>query len=223
MQLNNKPIHAVLFDLDGTLLDTATDLGHALNKVLLKRQLTPLSLELIRPAAGRGAKGLLKAGMNITEDHPEYKALCTELFMNYHYHLTDTTRLFAGMEVVLAHLEQENIPWGIVTNKPERFTLKLVEALDLSRRAACVISGDTLKNSKPHPEPILHACRLMQQDPAHCLYVGDAEIDIIASRAAGSPALVALYGYIPEGEDPYQWRADGYIGEPVDLLKLLVL
>jgi 2-phosphoglycolate phosphatase len=221
MYFNQKPIKAVLFDLDGTLLDTATDLGHALNSILTKRNLKTLSEAMIRPAAGRGCKGLLKAGMNMGEDHPDYKSLCTELLGHYHAHLADTTRLFSGMEAVLQHLEQNQIPWGIVTNKPERFTLKLIEKLQLTARSACIISGDTLKNSKPHPEPILHACQLLQQDPAECLYVGDSEIDIIASKAAGSPVLAALYGYIPAEEDPYLWNADAYIKQPSDIITLL--
>jgi 2-phosphoglycolate phosphatase len=221
MYFNKQPIKAVLFDLDGTLLDTATDLGHALNNVLTKRSLTPLSQTLIRPAAGRGCRGLLKAGMDIDEAHPEYKQLCTELLGHYHSHLADTTQFFPGMEAVLQYLEESKTPWGIVTNKPERFTLKLIEKLQLTARAACIVSGDTLKNSKPHPEPILHACQLLQQNPAECLYVGDSEIDVIASRAAGSPVLTALYGYISAEEDPYQWNADGYIKHPDEIITLL--
>jgi HAD superfamily hydrolase (TIGR01549 family) len=125
------------------------------------------------------------------------------------------------MEAVLQYLEESKTPWGIVTNKPERFTLKLIEKLQLTARAACIVSGDTLKNSKPHPEPILHACQLLQQNPAECLYVGDSEIDVIASRAAGSPVLTALYGYISAEEDPYQWNADGYIKHPDEIITLL--
>jgi 2-phosphoglycolate phosphatase len=221
MHFNEKPIKAVLFDLDGTLLDTATDLGQALNNILIKRNLAPLSHEAIRPAAGKGCRGLLKAGLDMEEDHPEYKALCTELLGHYHAHLADTTRFFPGMEEVLVHLEQLNIPWGIVTNKPERFTFKLLDSLQLTKRAACIISGDTLKNSKPHPEPILHACNLLQQKPDECLYVGDSEIDIIASKAAGSPSVVALYGYIPAGENPSLWLADSYIHHPKEIITLL--
>lgn len=221
MRFNNKPINGVLFDLDGTLLDTATDLGHALNTILIKRNIAPLSHDLIRPAAGQGCRGLLKIGLNMEETHPEYPSLCTELFRHYHSHLADTTTFFPGMETVLEHLEKANIPWGIVTNKPERFTTKLLDSLQLTQRAACIISGDTLKKSKPHPEPILHACQLIQQDPAECLYVGDSEVDIIASRAAGSPSVIAMYGYIPPEANPKQWNADGYIQQPMDIITLL--
>ncbi len=221
MYFNNKPIKAVLFDLDGTLLDTATDLGHALNNVLIKRNVTPLSHDIIRPAAGRGCRGLLKIGLNIEEHHPEYTHLCTELLMHYYSHLADTTTFFPGMDTVLQYLEQHKTPWGIVTNKPERFTLKLLDNLQLTDRAACIISGDTLKLSKPHPEPILHACQLLQQAPEECLYIGDSEIDIIASKAAGSPAVVAMYGYIPAEETPQQWNADGYIQQATDIITLL--
>jgi 2-phosphoglycolate phosphatase len=221
MHFNNKPIKAVLFDLDGTLLDTATDLGHALNHLLVKRDKEPLAYPIIRPAAGRGCRGLLKLGLNVDENHPDFTALCTELHIHYYKHLADTTTFFPGMDTVLLQLEQANIPWGIVTNKPARFTLKLLASLQLLDRATCIVSGDTLKKSKPHPEPILHACELLQQNPSECLYVGDSEIDIIASRAAGSPSFVAMYGYIPAEETPHTWNANGYIQQPLELFELL--
>lgn len=209
---------AILFDLDGTLLDTATDLSNALNSVLLNRQRNPLPLATLRPAAGSGCRGLLKMGLNITEDHPDYTALCTELLTHYEAHIAQTTQFFPGMAHVLNQLDAMQIPWGIVTNKPERFTLKLVDLLALKHRSACIISGDSLPHSKPHPAPILHACQLLQRDPSECLYVGDSEIDVIASKAAGSPALVALYGYISPEENPHAWQADGYIQHPAEIL-----
>ena len=212
------PIKAVLFDLDGTLLDTAPDLGKALNGVLQTSGLPALSDNIIRPFAGSGSKGLLKLGLNIEEHDPRYLTLTEQLLNFYQEYLCDTTQLFPGMEDVLSFLEQNQIPWGVVTNKPAKYTDPLMKHLNLTSRAVCIISGDTLQNRKPHPEPILHACSLLKQHPKDCLYVGDSEIDIIACKAAGSSSLAALYGYIPTGENPLQWQADGYIKHPLDIL-----
>lgn len=211
----------VLFDLDGTLMDTSGDLGTALNKVLIKRGLSALALDHIRPAAGRGCKGLLKLGLDMETDHVEYNQLANELLNFYEEHVVDTTQLFPGMDDVLTHLDELQIPWGIVTNKPARFTSMLMEKLHLNHRAVCVISGDTYKNRKPHPEPLLQACELLQISPENCLYVGDSEVDIIASKAAGMPAIVAMYGYIPQDEKPELWLADGYIQHPLEIIEWL--
>lgn len=215
-------IKAVLFDLDGTLLDTAADLGMALNQLLQEHSLPILPLDAIRPAAGSGCRGLLKLGMNITPDASNYPALATKLLNFYQEHLTNTTRLFPGMDETLDFIESKQLPWGIVTNKPAQFTDPLIAHLRLNQRAKCVISGDTLPNHKPHPEPILHACRLVQQSPEHCLYIGDSAIDVQASKAAGSPSLVALYGYIPEFDDPFTWGANGYIRHPSEIVEHLI-
>jgi N-acetyl-D-muramate 6-phosphate phosphatase len=214
---------AVLFDLDGTLLDTAADLGKALNRILAAKQLAPINQELIRPAAGQGCKGLLKLGLGLDIDHPSYAELAENLLNYYQEHLFDTTQLFAGMETVLAHLEEVGIAWGIVTNKPTRFTNSLAEKLKLDKRALCIVSGDTLDKRKPHPEPILHACKLLNLEPSECLYVGDSEVDIIASKAAGTTSLVAMYGYIPESVNPKSWNADGYIKHPEEIIEWLAL
>ena len=216
-----KQIKGVLFDLDGTLLDTAGDLGHALNRVLQKRDIAPIDSQLIRPNAGRGCKGLLKLGLDMNDNHPEYPLLCEELLSFYAEHMLDSTVLFPGMDAILTHLDKADIPWGIVTNKPARFTVELVKHLGLTSRATCVVSGDTMANRKPHPEPVLHACKMMKQEPGECLYVGDAEIDIIASKAAGMAAVVAMYGYIPGEENPRTWNADGYIQHPGEILSWL--
>ena len=212
-------IKAILFDLDGTLLDTACDLGTALNKLLEQYRLPTLSHHLIRPAAGTGCRGLLKLGMGIEQDDSRYPELCEKLLNFYETHLTDTTTFFPGMENTLALLDQHRIPWGIVTNKPAKYTDLLAEHLELNQRTSCIISGDSLTNRKPHPEPILYACNLLKQQPRHCLYIGDAKIDMQACKAAGSLGLAALYGYIAAGEDPKQWGADGYIAHPEDILQ----
>ena len=209
---------AILFDLDGTLLDTAEDLGQALNDILTGLALPILPLTKIRPAAGRGCKGLLKLGLNVEEHDPRYPELCEQLLNFYEENLLNTTQLFSGMEEVLNYLEARDIPWGIVTNKPEKYTTKILKGLQLTERAHCVISGDSLPKRKPHPEPILHACKLLQIAPQHCLYVGDSEVDIIASKAAGMPVVAALYGYIPLEENPQLWNADGYVHRPVEII-----
>jgi len=214
-------IKAVLFDLDGTLLDTAQDLGQALNRLLTAHGKLTLPQDQIREFVGAGCKGLLKLGMNIDPDHPHYNDLCQQLLDMYYLHMLDTSRLFPGMEEVLLFIEKNRLPWGVVTNKPARFTEPLLAHLELSQRAACIVSGDTLTTSKPSPEPILHACKLISQQPNECLYVGDSKVDIIACKAAGNLSLAALYGYIPANDDPKSWNADGYIQEPRDIIHWL--
>lgn len=131
------------------------------------------------------------------------------------------TQFFPNVEKVLAHLENQQIPWGIVTNKLTRHAQPLLKALNMETRPGCLVCGDTLAKAKPDPLPILHACELLQQDPAHCIYVGDAATDVTASKAAGMKSLVAMYGYIHEEDDPYLWEADGYIQEPLELIQWL--
>jgi 2-phosphoglycolate phosphatase len=216
-------IKAVLFDLDGTLLDTALDLGTALNQLLQEQQLPLLPLEQVRAAAGSGCKGLLKLGMNIEPNDVRYPLLSEKLLRFYQHYLISTTQLFPGMAETIDFIEEKNLPWGIVTNKPARYTDPLITHLQLDKRAGCVISGDTLQNRKPHPEPILHACSLLQQEPKYCLYIGDSVIDILACKAAGAHSLAALYGYIPAEEDPMSWGADGYVHHPLEIKEWLEL
>lgn len=214
-------ITAVLFDLDGTLVDTAPDLAHALNLLREKHQLAPLSYALIRPHVGYGVKALLKMGLEITDEDPRYTAHAEEFLQLYHTCLTNTTEFFPGMDKVLLELEQKKIPWGIVTNKPARFTYDILKALKLEHRAACIICGDSLSRRKPDPDQILHACELLQKKPENCLYIGDTETDAKASRAAGTKIVIALYGYTHEHENPYHWHADGYIKEPLEIMDWL--
>lgn len=214
-------IKAVLFDLDGTLLDTAHDLGLALNLVLDDEKLPTLPLDIIRPAAGSGCKGLLKLGMNMDSSDERYPRFSEKLLDYYQTNLIKNTTFFPGMEETLHFLEENNLPWGIVTNKPALYTNQLIAHLKLDKRAHCVISGDSLPNRKPHPEPLLHACNLLQIAPKNCLYIGDSAIDITASKAAGNPSLAALYGYIPAEENPLSWGADGYIHHPLEIIEWL--
>ena len=215
------PIHAVLFDLDGTLADTAPDLAYALNQVRIEQGLQPYSLETIRPHVSHGSTALTQLGFGIDTAHPDFEPLRKRLLDVYCDNIAVHTTLFPQMNELLLALEQRNIRWGVVTNKPAFLTDPLMEALDLSRRAACIISGDTTAQRKPHPMPLLHACELTGCAPQHCLYVGDAERDIEAGRRAGTATLVALFGYLREHDTPEQWGADGMIGSPLDILHWL--
>ena len=206
-----QTIDTVLFDLDGTLLDTAPDMAAALNTLRKQRKLQDISLDIIRPFVGFGSKALLKLGFDIDEKSQEYPGLLEEFFDVYQSCLAQSTELFPEMSLVLDHLEKNNIRWGIVTNKPTRFTVDILAALDLSRRTNCVVCGDTLEKRKPDPDSILYACKILNSTPENVLYVGDTITDVTASKAAGTISLVALYGYISEDEDPYEWNADGYI------------
>lgn len=216
-----EPIRAVLFDLDGTLADTALDLGFALNQQRRLHGLLPLPQEMIRPQASHGARGLLKLGFDVTPESPDFSALRTEFLALYAQHICDHTVLFPGIPELLQALEARGLRWGVVTNKPARFTLPLMQALKLDRRAACIVSGDTTANAKPHPEPLLAASAQVRVAPAACLYVGDAERDVEAAVAAGMTALIANYGYIAEDDRPDTWGAHGRINAPQDILGYL--
>ncbi len=215
-----NPISAVLFDLDGTLVDTAPDLLRALNTLRREYGFDELSLSAIRPQISLGSKPLIKQLLGIEENHPQFLHLRARFFDLYQHHIADATQFFPGIEEVLMHLETNHIPWGIVTNKLKRHTIELLKILKIDHRPACVVCGDTLSTYKPHPEPILHACELIKKMPANCLYVGDSATDVIASKAAGTQSLVALYGYIGN-EDPLAWEADGYVRDPLEILTWL--
>jgi N-acetyl-D-muramate 6-phosphate phosphatase len=219
--MDNTNMSAVLFDLDGTLLDTAPDMAYALNTLLELKRHTTLPLEIIRPVVSHGSQGLLKLGFNVTFHDPEFASLCEQLLGIYHAHIADATTLFPGMDAVLSALETQNIAWGIVTNKPHWLTTELLEKLNLSQRAACVVSGDTLAQRKPDPAPLLHACELIKHTPNKCIYVGDAERDITAGNRANMTTLIAAYGYIEESENINSWEADGIINAPEEILPWL--
>jgi len=214
-------IKCILFDLDGTLLDTAPDMAFALNQQRNKHGLPELPYSLIRPHVGYGSKAILNVGFEISDDHPTYSTLLTEFLMLYEEYLLNSTELFPQMDKVLSYIEALKLPWGIVTNKPFRFTHQLLKFLRLDKRAACVICGDTLPTRKPDPATLLHACQQLQMNPSHCLYIGDAAIDVLASKSAGIRSLVALYGYIHQTEDPFTWQADGYINNPIEIIEWL--
>lgn len=218
MSGQRRRVRTVLFDLDGTLLDTAPDLGGALNRLLHERGRPALPLERIRPYVSGGARRLVQLGFGVTDDAPEFPVLRRRFLELYHENLAAGTRLFPGMDRVLQRLESRDRPWGIVTNKPGWLTTPLLAALGLDLRAACVVSGDTTGRSKPHPQPVLYACERLGVAPGQCLLVGDDRRDVEAGRAAGTMTVAALFGYIPTEEDPADWGADGGVRAPVELL-----
>jgi len=218
----NKKIGIVLFDLDGTLADTAPDLAYALNQTLKKHNHPTLPYEQIKPKVSHGASALIRLGFNLTPDDQAFDPLLQELLQIYSANIHRETALFPGMESVLKQLEQRGIAWGIVTNKPSRFTDPLIKSMGLTDRAACIISGDTTANSKPHPEPILHACRVAGgHSPEECLYIGDAQRDIESGINAGTATLIALFGYLGSDDHPEKWGADASIEHPEQILEWL--
>ena len=212
---------AVLFDLDGTLADTAPDLGRALNRVRAINGLAPMPLAITRPYTSSGARGLLKVGFGLDPEDERYEALKLQFLDFYAAEICVDTRLFDGMAELLAQLDQDRLPWGVVTNKAERFTLPLLQGLRLGARAACVVGGDTAARAKPHPDPLLHAAAALRLPPAACLYVGDDLRDVTAARAAGMRVLAAKYGYLGDGGAIESWQADAIIDHPRQVLDFL--
>lgn len=213
-------IHAVLFDLDGTLADTAPDLAYALNRMRAARSLPLLPLATTRPYTSRGARGLLDVGLDVTPEHPDYDAMRDEFLGIYAGNLCRESRLFEGVAELLAELEHRGVRWGVVTNKAERFTFPLLEFLGVRARAACVIGGDTTGRIKPDPAPLLAATERIGIAPQYCIYLGDDRRDMEAGRAAGMTVIVAKFGYL-HGNDAETWDADGMIDNPLDLLQYL--
>ena len=216
-----RPFSAVLFDLDGTLVDTAPDLAFALNTLLQQDGLAALAYDVIRPVASNGSPGLLFLGFGILSDHKDYPPLQQRFIKLYQDNITRESVLFDGMEEVLSALEKAKISWGIVTNKPAFLTDPLLEQLNLTHRAGCIVSADTTPFSKPHPAPMFHACKIIQHKPEQCLYIGDAARDIEAGKNANMQTIAALYGYIASDDNPDDWQADSSINHPRDILQWL--
>ena len=212
---------AVLFDLDGTLADTAPDLARALNRVRAAHRLAPMPVEITRPYTSSGARGLLKVGFGLDPGDERYEALRLEFLDFYAAGICVDTRLFDGMAELLDQLDQNRLPWGVVTNKAERFTFPLLQGLHLDERAACVVGGDTTARAKPHPDPLLHAAAALQLPPSACLYVGDDLRDVQAARAAGMRVIAAKYGYLGDGGSIESWQADAIIDHPREVLDFL--
>jgi len=217
------PLALVLFDLDGTLADTAPDLAAAANACLSARGREPLPLGELRPWASHGARGLLHRAFGLAPGDPDYEALRVEFVQRYESALCVHTTLFAGVETLLARLDAAGLRWGIVTNKVSRLTNPLVRLLGLDARAACIVSGDTAVRPKPDPAPILHALDQCGCTQAAGIYVGDDRRDIDAGRAAGVRTCAAAYGYSAQREDVLDWRADHVIQAPLELLDWLLV
>lgn len=211
----------ILFDLDGTLVDTAHDLAYALNLQRERHGLAILPLETIRPFASHGSKGLLSVGFALSPEDDSFEAMREEYLALYDQVLTRKPILFDGVAELLEKLEGKAVPWGVVTNKPRRFTQPLLQNIGLLERAACVVSGDDAARPKPYPDTLLLACEQADVSPEQCWYVGDAERDIVAGRAAGMQTVVALYGYLSEEDEPEKWGADVFVHAPLELLKLV--
>ncbi len=214
-------IKAVLFDFDGTLADTAPDLGHALNRQRVARGMPALPIEQIRPQASAGSRGLLNLGFNIKPGDNDYESMRDEFLYFYTERLCHDTCLFPGVDELLDELEIRDLPWGIVTNKPARFAHPLIQMLGLTQRVACVICGDETNNTKPHPEPLLAASNKIAISPTSCIYLGDDIRDVQASLAAGMQPIVARYGYLGNDQPPENWGTSYLIDHPTELLNYL--
>ncbi|MFZ0219756.1 MAG: HAD-IA family hydrolase [Candidatus Aquirickettsiella sp.] len=214
-------INGILFDLDGTLLDTAADLAAALNQVLISQQVKPLPVTDIRPAISSGVAGLLSLGLQIDVTAPIFPSLRKQFLDYYAQHICVHTHLFPGVETLINDLQEKKWPWGIVTNKSALLTEHLIKKFPLLNKAKCIIAGDTLKYSKPHPQPLLHACACINCLPKNCIYVGDAQCDIEAANAAGMYSLIALYGFIGDKEDVNKWNASAKVSSPLDIIEYL--
>ena len=215
------PLRALLFDLDGTLVDTAPDLAAAVNRMLMSRGRAPLPLERLRPHVSSGARGMVGTAFGLAPGDEGYEPLRAEFIDLYAESLCVHSTLFPGMAELLDAIEARALPWGVVTNKAERFTHPLLRLLDLDRRSSCIVCGDTTAHPKPHPAPLQRAARQLGLEPETCLYVGDDLRDIQAARAAGMPVVAAAFGYLGEGGNPADWRADAILQHPRDLLRFL--
>ena len=214
-------VQAILFDLDGTLIDSAPDLGAAADKMRTERGMPSLPLETYRPMAGAGARGMLGIAFGMTPEHPEFMAYREEFFVNYENAMTERTVIFDGVPDMIAAIVRAGLPWGVVTNKSRRFTDPLTAAMPLFATAGAIVSGDTTPHAKPHPEPLFEAARRLQVDPTSCVYVGDDERDIVAGLAAGMATVAATYGYLGQQTDVARWNAHLHIDAPMALLKSL--
>jgi 2-phosphoglycolate phosphatase len=212
---------AVLFDLDGTLVDSAPDLAGAANDLRAQRGLPPLAFELLRPMVGAGARGMVGAAFGTRPGDVQFEALRDAFLARYAERLLDRTMVFDAMHPVLQALEAVGMRWGIVTNKAARFTEPIVDGLALRARASALVCGDTTPHSKPHPAPLLEGARQLGLQAARCVYVGDDQRDVVAGRAAGMATLVALWGYLGDGPPVHEWGADAILGTPADLLNWL--
>jgi N-acetyl-D-muramate 6-phosphate phosphatase len=214
---------AVFFDLDGTLIDTAPDFHTVLNGMLAEAGMPLLAYDKVRSQVSNGARAVVRAGFGGTPGEADFDRRLNEFLDRYVNHLTVGTTLFAGMDTILDQLDSRGIPWGIVTNKPARFTVPLLAGLNLSARVGPVICPDHVAERKPHPEGLLKAAAMVGAEPERCIYVGDHDRDIAAGRNAGMKTIGVTFGYLDDGEDPLMWQADHYAADAAQLLALLNL
>lgn len=214
-------ISAVLFDLDGTLIDSAPDLGAAADQMRLDRGMPSLPYEAYRPMAGAGARGMLGVAFGLVTEDPGFDAMREEFFVNYERCMTQRTTAFDGVESLIREICGRQLLWGVVTNKSSRFTDPLTQAMSLFSTARAIVSGDTTPHAKPHPAPLLEAARRLGLPPERCLYVGDDERDVVAGLAAGMRTVAATYGYLGNESDTRAWGAHAEINSPMALLQLL--
>jgi phosphoglycolate phosphatase len=214
-------IKAVLFDLDGTLIDSAPDLGAAADQMRVVRGLPSLPLDVYRPLAGAGARGMLDVAFEMAPDHPLFEEFREEFFKNYETCMTQRTFAFDGVAELIHEINERHLLWGVVTNKSARFTDPLTRSMPLFSTARAMVSGDTTAHSKPHPEPLFEAARRLGVHPEQCIYVGDDERDIVAGLAAGMGTVAAMYGYLGAKTDTQAWGAHAEINSPLALLQLL--
>lgn len=218
-----NPIRAILFDLDGTLIDSAPDLGAAADQMRVARGLPSLPMADYRPFAGSGARGMLRVAFGLQPEDEQFPILREEFFQNYERRMTQDTTVFDGVSEMLTNIVARQLHWGVVTNKSKRFTEPLSQQMSLFATAGAVISGDTTPHAKPHPEPLFEAARRIGVAPESCVYVGDDERDIVAGKAAGMYTVAAVYGYLGEKQSVAHWQADDIIDSPRELLKRLKL
>lgn len=216
-------VEAVFFDLDGTLADTAPDLGGALNRVRHEEGLEPVPLHQLRPVVSQGVRGLLRVGFGLQPEDSAYPALQERVLGHYEQNICHATVLFPGIEELLGRLEALQLPWGIITNKRSRYTEPLVRAMQLDVRAVAVVSGDTAGVPKPAPEPMLHACRAAGVNPENCWYVGDDLRDIQAAHSVNMRAIAAAWGYLGDGSPPEEWHAEALAHSPADIARIIGL
>jgi phosphoglycolate phosphatase len=216
-----KGVRAVLFDLDGTLIDSAPDLGAAADVMRMRRGLPSKPMAEYRPHVGSGARGMLHVAFDMDAEHVEYEEYKEEFFEHYEACLTQRTRPFKDVEQLVSCLLERGLRWGVVTNKAQRFTAPITQSMALFESAATIISGDTTPHAKPHPEPLLEAARRLSLQPSQCLYVGDDERDIRAGRSAGMGTVAALYGYLGAKANVPSWGADAEVSSPLEVLQLL--
>ena len=214
-------IKNILFDLDGSLVDKALDLANALNAVRLSYKLPKLPIDTISPTVSQGASVMIKVGIDVEVGDPKFDEIHKKFLEIYSENIAEETKLFEGMDAVLEKFDNNKKAWGIVTNKSSWLTIPLLKSLSLDKRAKCIVCGDTTEHAKPHPAPIIHACKQMHCDPSSTIFIGDAERDIKAGVEAGTKTAVALYGYIDKNDKPENWGADKMIKTPHEIHEIL--